>query len=114
MYGINYLINGQTLHSRRFFEGVEWDYTRRNAYRGRERVPTFVLSHKQVNRVVDEMLPGFDESFEADQFTWTIYMNNSTVIKEIFQKLQVMFARYKGQLDQSMSLKILQNIPIIN
>ena len=85
-----------------FFEGVEWDYTRRNAYRGEKRVPTFVLSHKQVNRVVDEMLPGFDESFEDDQFPWTVYMNNSTVIKEIFQKLQVMFVRYKGQLNQSL------------
>src|SRR3989339_1319900 len=69
---------------------------------GERRVPTFVLSHKQVNRVVDEMLPGFDESFEADQFPWTVYMNNSTVIKEIFQKLQVMFARYQGQLNQSL------------
>ena len=69
---------------------------------GERRVPTFVLSHKQVNRVVDEILPGFDESFEDDQFPWTVYMNNSTVIKEIFQKLQVMFARYQGQLNQSL------------
>ena len=69
---------------------------------GERRVPTFVLSHKQVNRVVDEMLPQFAESFEEDQFTWAVYMNNSTVIKEIFQKLQVMFARYQGQLLQSM------------
>jgi len=66
------------------------------------RVPTLMLRHNQVNRVVDEMIPSFTESFEEDQFTWAIYMNNATMVKEIFQKLQVMFARYKGQLHQSM------------
>jgi len=47
--------------------------------------------------MVDEMIPQFTESFEEDQFTWAVYMNNATVVKEIFQKLQVMFSRYKKQ-----------------
>ncbi|MCR4321397.1 MAG: hypothetical protein NUV74_13800 [Candidatus Brocadiaceae bacterium] len=69
---------------------------------GERRVPVLMLRHNQVNRVVDEMMPRFTESFEEDQFTWAVYMNNATMVKEIFQKLQVMFARYKGQLHQSM------------
>lgn len=69
---------------------------------GERRVPTLMLRHTQVNRLVDETLPQFAESFEEDQFTWALYMNNATVVKEIFQKLQVMFARYQGQLNQSL------------
>ena len=64
---------------------------------GESRVPTLMLRHNQVNRVVDEMMPRFTESFEEDQFTWAVYMNNATIVKEIFQKLQVMFSRYKKQ-----------------
>ena len=64
---------------------------------GEKRVPTLMLRHNQVNRVVDEMMPRFTESFEEDQFTWAVYMNNATIVKEIFQKLQVMFSRYKKQ-----------------
>ena len=69
---------------------------------GERRVPTLMLRHNQVNRVIDEMIPQFTESFEEDQFTWAVYMNNATTVKEIFQKLQVMFARYKGQLLKSL------------
>ena len=69
---------------------------------GERRVPTLMLRHTQVNRVIDEMIPQFTESFEEDQFTWAVYMNNATTVKEIFQKLQVMFARYKGQLLKSL------------
>ena len=69
---------------------------------GESRVPTLMLRHNQVNRVVDEMMPRFTESFEEDQFTWAVYMNNATIVKEIFQKLQVMFTRYKVQLHQSL------------
>jgi phosphoribosyl-AMP cyclohydrolase len=61
-----------------------------------------MLRHNQANRMVDEMIPSFAESYEEDQFTWAVYMNNATMVKEIFQKLQVMFARHKGQLQQSM------------
>jgi phosphoribosyl-AMP cyclohydrolase len=50
--------------------------------------------------VVDEMIPSFAESFEEDQFLWAVYMNNATLVREIFQKLQVMFSRYKGQVHQ--------------
>lgn len=69
---------------------------------GERRIPTFVLRHKQVNRAVEEMLPGFDDSLGDAQSPWSIYLNNSTVIREIFQKLQAMFARYRGQLGQSL------------
>ena len=64
---------------------------------GERRVPTLMLRHNQVNRVVDEMMPRFTESFEEDQFTWAIYMNNATIVKKIFQKLQAMFSLYKKQ-----------------
>jgi phosphoribosyl-AMP cyclohydrolase len=59
-----------------------------------------MLRHNQVNRVVDEMIPQFAESFEEDQFTWAVYMNNATIVREIFQKLQVMFSRYREQIQQ--------------
>lgn len=67
---------------------------------GERRIPTFVLRHKQVNRVVNEMFPGFDEPTEGARFPWAIYLDNSPVIREIFQKLQAMFTRYRGQLGQ--------------
>ena len=67
---------------------------------GERRVPTLMLRHNQVNRVADEMIPSFAESFEEDQFLWAVYMNNATLVREIFQKLQVMFSRYKGQMHQ--------------
>jgi len=69
---------------------------------GERRVPTLMLRHNQVIRVVDEMIPRFAESFEEDQFTWALSMNNATVVREIFQKLQVMFARYQEQSHQSL------------
>lgn len=65
-----------------------------------ERVPTLILRHNRINRVVDEAIPTFAESFEDGQFPWGIYLNNTTVIKEIFQKLQDMFTRYSGQMHQ--------------
>jgi len=65
-----------------------------------ERVPTFMLRHTQVNHVVEKTIPKFTESFEDEQFPWGIYLNNTTVIKEIFQKLQDMFTRYSGQMHQ--------------
>jgi len=68
---------------------------------GEKRIPTFVLRHNQVNRVVEEMLPGFDASIEGDPFPWTIYQHTSPLTKEIFQKLQVMFSRYKEQMCQT-------------
>ena len=67
---------------------------------GERRVPTLMLRHNQVNRVVDEMIPQFAESFEEDQFTWAVYMNNATLVREIFHKLQVMFGRYREQIHQ--------------
>ncbi len=65
-----------------------------------ERVPTLELRHGQVSMVVDEMLPQFTEGFEEQQFSWVLYMNNSTQTREIFQKLEVMFRRYRTQLRQ--------------
>jgi len=67
---------------------------------GERRVPSLMLRHNQVNRVVDEMIPSITESFEEDQFMWAVFMNNATLVKELFQKLQVMFSRYKGQVHQ--------------
>ena len=49
---------------------------------GERRVPALMLRHTQVNRVVDEMMPRFTESFEEDQFTWAVYMNNATIVKK--------------------------------
>lgn len=65
-----------------------------------ERLPTLMLRHNRVNRVADEEIPAFAESFENGQFPWGIYLNNTTIIKEIFQKLQDMFTRYSGQMHQ--------------
>ncbi|MCF6154554.1 MAG: hypothetical protein E3K36_04730 [Candidatus Brocadia sp.] len=65
-----------------------------------ERMPTLMLRHNRVNRLIDEAIPTFAESFEDGQFPWGIYLNNTTLIKEIFQKLQDMFTRYSGQMHQ--------------
>lgn len=65
-----------------------------------ERVPTLALRHDQINTVVDEMLPKFTEAFEEQQFSWVLYLNNSTQAREIFQKLEVMVSRYREQLRQ--------------
>ncbi|WKZ18864.1 MAG: hypothetical protein QY310_15780 [Candidatus Jettenia sp. CY-1] len=62
-----------------------------------ERVPTLLLRHSQVSYVVDEMIPRFTESFEGEELSWNLYFKNTTIIKEIFQKLQDMFSRYKQQ-----------------
>ncbi|MGQ3683860.1 MAG: transglutaminase domain-containing protein [Candidatus Loosdrechtia sp.] len=63
-----------------------------------ERVPTLLLKHNQVVRVVDEMVPKF---LEESQFLWHIPMENNIHIKNIFEKLQDMFRRYKEQMQQS-------------
>lgn len=63
-----------------------------------ERVPTLMIRHNQVNHVADEMLLKFTESFEDGRFSWNIHVNNTTIIKEILQKLQVVFDRYRGQM----------------
>lgn len=68
---------------------------------GERRVPTLMLKHNQVDRMADEILPTFAESFEEDQFAWAVYMNNSTQVREIFRKLQVMFSRYREQIHAS-------------
>jgi hypothetical protein len=65
---------------------------------GEERVPTLLLKHNQVTRVVDEMVPRF---LEDSQFLWNISMDNSSLIKNIFEKLQDMFHRYNEQIHQS-------------
>ena len=67
---------------------------------GEERIPTLLLQHSQVNYMIDKALPKFTESFEDAQFPWGIYFNNTTIIKEIFMKLQDMFTRYHGQMNQ--------------
>jgi hypothetical protein len=67
---------------------------------GEERIPTLLLQHSQVNYMIDKALPKFTESFEDAQFPWGIYLNNTTIIKEIFMKLQDMFTRYHGQMNQ--------------
>ena len=67
---------------------------------GEERIPTLLLQHSQVNHMTDKMIPGFTESFEDAQFPWDIYLNNTTIIKEIFLKLQDMFTRYHVQMNQ--------------
>ncbi|MCF6157024.1 MAG: hypothetical protein E3K32_00305 [wastewater metagenome] len=60
-----------------------------------ERVPTLLLKHNQVNHVVDEMIPSFIKPFENAQFPGDIYLNNNGRIRDIFQKLQDMFHRYR-------------------
>lgn len=65
-----------------------------------ERVPTLMLRHNQVNHMVNEMIPGFTESFEDKQFSWNVYMSNNGIIKEIFLKLHDMFTRYREQVHQ--------------
>ena len=73
-----------------------------------ERVPTLILRHNQVNHIVDEVIPHFDhknlqdfqETLEGELFPWGLYMNNNTIIKEIFYKLQDMFSRYREQSHQ--------------
>lgn len=67
---------------------------------GEERIPTLMLQHSQVNHMIDKANPLFTEFFEDAQFPWDIYLNNTTVIKEIFLKLQDMFTRYRGQMNQ--------------
>lgn len=62
-----------------------------------ERVPTLLLRHSQVTHVVNELIPGFTESFEDEEFSWSLFFKNTTIIKEIFQKLQDMFSRYRQQ-----------------
>ena len=62
-----------------------------------ERIPTLMLRHNQMNHVVDDTVSKFTESFEESQFPWGIFLNNTTAIKDIFQKLQDMFTRYSGQ-----------------
>lgn len=69
-----------------------------------ERIPILMIRHNQLNHAADKMIPLTDyvqgreytTSFEDGQFLWSIYLNNTIIIREIFQKLQDMFARYKG------------------
>lgn len=69
-----------------------------------ERIPTLMIRHNQLNHIADKMPPVIDccqgrecaASSEDGQFLWGIYLNNTIIIKEIFQKLQDMFIRYKG------------------
>lgn len=65
-----------------------------------ERLPTLTLRHNRVNHVAGETIPTFAEPFEEGQFSWSIYLHNTPVIREIFQKLQDMFLRYSGQMHQ--------------
>lgn len=65
-----------------------------------ERVPTLMLRHNQINPGADKLIPQFTELFEDKQFAWGIFLDNSTAIKEIFQKLQDMFTRYSRQMSQ--------------
>lgn len=74
-----------------------------------DRVPTLILKHGQVNHVVDEMISipdfgrelNFTEPIEDAQYSWNIYLNSATIIKDIFQKLHDMFTRYREQNHQS-------------
>lgn len=68
--------------------------------RTEERVPTLMLRHVQIHRVADKMIPQFTESFEDEQFAWGMYLHNTTIIKNIFQKLQDMLTRYSLQVSQ--------------
>ena len=63
---------------------------------GEERIPTLMIRHGQIHHIIDKTIPKFTESFEDEQFPWGLCLNNTTIIKEIFQKLQDMFARCKG------------------
>lgn len=71
-----------------------------------ERVPTLMLRHGYVNNVVNELLVDFDnphkfsEPLDDEQFHWNIYFNNNHVITDIFQKLRLMFWRYKEQMNK--------------
>ncbi len=68
-----------------------------------DRIPTLMLRHNHVNHVVDEMIAKFfpdndqgNKEVSLDvQPSWEIYLNNAPLIKEIFQKLQDMFLRYR-------------------
>ncbi len=60
-----------------------------------ERIPILMLRHNQVSHVVSEMIPKLTESFEDTQSSWDIYLNNTTIIRDIFQKLQDLFYRYR-------------------
>ena len=74
-----------------------------------ERVPTLILKHGKVRHVVDEMISipnrgreqEFTESFGDARFHWNIYLNSTTIIRDIFQKLHDMFTRYREQKHQS-------------
>ncbi|KAA0241957.1 MAG: hypothetical protein DYG83_10565 [Candidatus Brocadia sp. AMX2] len=69
-----------------------------------ERVPTLMLRHDQVNYLIEKATPisdhgwgrKFAESFEDGQFSWDIFLNNTSFVKEIFRKLHDMIIRYKG------------------
>ncbi len=65
-----------------------------------ERVPTLMLQHNKINRAADETIPAFTEAFDEEQFPWSIFLNTTVMIKEIFQKLQDMFTRYNLQMHQ--------------
>ena len=74
-----------------------------------DRVPTLMIRHRQVIHVVDEMISipdfgrelAFTEPIEDAQYSWNIYLNSATIIKDIFQKLHDMFTRYREQKHQS-------------
>lgn len=65
-----------------------------------ERIPTLILRHNRLSRIADEEIPTFAESFENGQLPWEIFLNNTIIVKEIFQKLRDMFTRYGGQMHQ--------------
>lgn len=74
-----------------------------------QRVPTLILRHNQVNHIVDEVIPhvihkelqDFHETLADGLFPLCLHLNNTTIIKEIFYKLQDMFGRYREQARQS-------------
>ncbi len=73
---------------------------------GEERTPTLMIRHNHLNYVANKMIPLIDcgqgdehtEFFGSEQFSWGICLNNASLIKEIFQKLQDMFTRYTSAL----------------
>ncbi len=63
---------------------------------GEERISTLMIRHGQINHSNDKTIPKFTESMEDGQFPWGLCLNNTTIIKEIFQKLHDLFTRYKS------------------
>ncbi|MDR4508392.1 MAG: transglutaminase domain-containing protein [Candidatus Brocadiaceae bacterium] len=66
---------------------------------GEERVPTLILRHNKVMQMVDNMPPRLPVVY-AEAQKWNMYFANTHIIRDIFFKLQDMFARYREQMQE--------------